>query len=224
MSTLVRCNRNCIFTLQNVDNTWISGRANIGGCFSSYFSDLFSTFDPVLPFDLADLITPMIIPADGAILDFIPTGEEIFTTVKFLGSTKLPGPDGLPALFYTAYWDIVSTEVICKVQDFFNTGCLFLSMNHTFLVLIPKVDHPFKVAHYQLISLCNVSYKIITKIIETRLKFVLPRMISAQQSTFVLGRIIQDNSILTQEIFHALSHKKGTKGGFALKIDVQGII
>lgn len=45
-------------------------------------------------------------------------------------------------------------------------------------------------------------------------------MISQQQSAFVPGQLIQDNSILAYEIFHALSHKKGTKGSFALKIDM----
>lgn len=75
-------------------------------------------------------------------------------------------------------------------------------------------------AHYRPISLCNVNYKIIAKIIANRLKSFLLCMISEQQSTFVLGQLIQDNSILAHEIFHALSHKKYTKGRFALKIDM----
>lgn len=81
------------------------------------------------------------------------------------------------------------------------------SLNHTFIVLIPKVDNPFKVLHYQPISLCNVSYKIIA----TRLKSFLPHMISEQQLAFVPSRLIQDNSIMAHEIFHVLSHKKRKK-------------
>lgn len=174
ISTVVRCNRNSIFTLQNDDGTWISGRAIIGSCFSSHFHDLFCTSDSVLPFDLVGLISPVITQSDGAILDSIPTGEEIFGNVKSLGSTKAPGPNGLPTLFYMTYWDIVSTEVIIMVQDFFTTGSLLWSMNRTFLVLIPKVDYPFKVAHYQPISLCNITCNIIAKIIATRLKSFCP--------------------------------------------------
>lgn len=52
------------------------------------------------------------------------------------------------------------------------------------------------------------------------LKQFLPCMISDQQSTFVSGQLIQDKSILAQEMFHALSHKKGEKGSFSLKIDM----
>lgn len=74
--------------------------------------------------------------------------------------------------------------------------------------------------HFRPTSLCNVYYKIISKIIATLLERFLPRMISEHQSTFVPGRLIQDNSIMAHEIFHALNVKKGRKGNMALKIDM----
>lgn len=45
-------------------------------------------------------------------------------------------------------------------------------------------------------------------------------MISEQQSAYVLGRLIQDNSILTHEIFHALSLNRSQSGTLALKINM----
>lgn len=145
----------------------MSGRNNIGDCFTNHFGDLFCSSNLSIPFDLANLITKVLSPTNVTLLDIIPTSEEIFQTVKSLRSTKAPGPNGLPTLFYTAYWDIVGNEVISTVQEFFNTGRLMKSLNHTFIVLIPKVGNPFKVSHYRPISLCNVSYKIIAKIIAT---------------------------------------------------------
>lgn len=56
------------------------------------------------------------------------------------------------------------------------------------------------------------------------LKQFLPRMISDQQSTFVSGQLIQDNSILAQEMFHALSHKKGEKGTLQKKAPVAAVL
>ncbi|XP_010451645.1 PREDICTED: uncharacterized protein LOC104733795 [Camelina sativa] len=71
------------------------------------------------------------------------------------------------------------------------------------------------------ISLCNVGYKIISKILCQRLKKVLPGLISETQSAFVPGRLISDNILIAQEIFHALRTNPSCKGKFmAIKTDM----
>lgn len=106
---------NSILTLQQGDNTWIMGRDNIGACFSYYFDELFCSSNPAIPFEFSNLITSLITSAEAAVLDSIPTEVEIFNSVRSLGSTKALGPEGLPALFYTTYWDTVSSEEIRRV-------------------------------------------------------------------------------------------------------------
>jgi len=64
------------------------------------------------------------------------------------------------------------------------------------LALIPKDPNPLSFEHFRPISLCNVSYKIITKILENRLKKLLPYLISENQGGFVPKRQIMDNVIL----------------------------
>lgn len=81
-----------------------------GDCFTKFYTDPFCSSNPSIPFDLANLISPVITSEDYPILDSIPIVEEIFRTIKSLGSTKASGPDGLPALFYKQYWDIVDTH------------------------------------------------------------------------------------------------------------------
>lgn len=50
---------------------------------------------------------------------------------------------------------------------------------------------------------------------------ILSSIISPYQTTFLPGRLIQENTILVQEIFHHLKKKKGKKGLMAIKIDME---
>jgi len=81
---------------------------------------------------------------------------------------------------------------------------MFPVMNATFIALIPKEDQPSTPDKYRPIALCNIIYKIVSKIITSKLKLLLPLIISPEQSGYVEGRQIMDSIILTHEIIHSL--------------------
>lgn len=149
------------------------------------------------------------------------TEEEVKEVVFSISGSKAPGPDGFTGAFYHKYWEDIKDTILQEVQNFFEKGIFDKTMNHTNLCLIPKPKNPRHESDYRTIALCNVSYKIISKILVTRLKKHLANIISEEQAAFILGRVITDNVIIAHEITHALKVKKRCSNSFmAIKTDI----
>ena len=138
-----------------------------------------------------------------------------------LSSTKALGPDGFTTLFYKKYWSIIKADVMLSIKNFFIDHSLPRDQNHTFIALIPKLNGSQSTHQYRPISLCNIFYKIISKILATRLKFFLPEIISPLQSPFVPKRNIQDNTILAHELLHSFKSRRGNGRYMFLKMDME---
>jgi hypothetical protein len=220
-STLIRRRSNAVNFLKTNEGAWLSNRAEIGGSFVSHFSNLYSSSKPPVAEDMLSLFSPTISEEDNIFLCSLPPEEEIVQSLSSLGSTKAPGPDGFTALFYKKYWAIVKLDVLNSISNFFQNKQLLFEQNHTHIALVPKLAGSHSVNHFRPISLCNITYKIITKILANRLKTILPKLISLLQSAFVPSRNIQDNTILAHELLHSFKNKKG-KGGFMfLNMDME---
>nr|KYP61992.1 Retrovirus-related Pol polyprotein LINE-1 [Cajanus cajan] len=89
------------------------------------------------------------------------------------------------------------------------------------ITLIPKTSNPTCWKELRPISLCNVSYKIISKVLVNRLRPLLQDLINPLQGSFLPGRGPRDNSIIAQEVLHHINHHRGKKGLLAIKIDLE---
>ncbi|KAL0300191.1 UNVERIFIED_CONTAM: hypothetical protein Scaly_3056400 [Sesamum calycinum] len=114
------------------------------------------------------------------------------------------GPDGFSIAFFQAYWNTIAEDVIAVVTDFFRGTPVPRSFTAISIILIPKNDSPQSWSEFRPISLCNVTNKILSKLLYTRLSQALPDLLSPSQSAFVPGRLIADNILLAQEMAHHL--------------------
>lgn len=158
------------------------------------------------------LITPCISEEENIKLIEIPNSQEIKKNVFQIKSWSAPGPDGFQAGFYQQNWEILGNDVIKMLQEFFRHGKLLKELNHTYQTLIPKNICIQTPSDFRPISLCNISYKIISKIMTNRLKPILHKIISPWQAAYVPGRNIMDNSIIAHEIVHPMKNTRAIHG------------
>ena len=147
--------------------------------------------------------------------------EEVEFAIKEIAPLKAPGPNGMTPLFYQTYWSEVGMDISLAMLSSLNSGSLLKSINHTFINLIPKVQNPEQATDFKPISLCNVIYKIVSKVIANSLKPLLNSIISEAHSAFTTDKLITNNILIA---FESLHHMKSTcmgKTGFmALKLDM----
>lgn len=101
------------------------------------------------------------------------TTKEIKEAIDSMKSLASLGSDGLPAFFYQCYWDVVGNDLITNPLNILNKFCNVSKLNKTFICLIPKVSKPTTPSDSRPISLCNVTLKIVTKVISNRIKPIL---------------------------------------------------
>ncbi|XP_043697107.1 uncharacterized protein LOC122647867, partial [Telopea speciosissima] len=116
------------------------------------------------------------------------SNKEIMEVVFAFKNSKAPGPDGFGAAFYKHSWEIVGEDLTLAVKWFFMKSYLPSSVNATFISLIPKTGDVTSFAGYRPIALCNLFYKIITKVLSNRLQGVIGQVVSDCQSAFIKGR------------------------------------
>ena len=187
--------------------------------FSEFLNQIPEDYSGATMEELRELIGFQCSVEECNLLEEEVTGEEITKVLFAMPANKSPGPDGYPSELFKTAWSIISQDFIISVQSVFRYGFLPKGVNSTILALVPKKSDSLEMRDFRPIACCNVIYKVVSKIIANRLKRILPRIISANQSAFIKGRLLLENVLLASELVKDY-HKDGVSPRCVMKIDI----
>lgn len=141
--------------------------------------------------------------------------EEVLEVIWSLELDKAPGPDGFSIHFFLVCQSFVRRDLI-KMLNWTRTKCKVGGRtSSSFLALIPKKSKAIDFSRFRPISLCNSSYKVLSKIFSNILKKILSKILLENEGSFMQRRQISDNIIMVQESLH--SNKESNEHEMVIK-------
>ncbi|KAG5620558.1 hypothetical protein H5410_005776 [Solanum commersonii] len=174
--SLVKGRRNNlkVSRIMNEHGCWLDQEVEIAEEAIKFYQKQFTQERDCTDFSLLSHIPMMITKQDNGLLGEISGEEEVKKTIFNLNGDSACGPDGFSGIFYQTCWEIIERDVVKIVQSYFED--------------------------MKPINLSNFINKILSRIPHDRLRDILPRVVSINQSGIVQGRNIIENVLLTQEI------------------------
>ena len=151
---------------------------------------------------------PTLSESDRDSCEGLITKDELANALKQMHNNKSPGQDGLPKEFYVKVFPIIGDIFVQVVNNCFIDGKLSPSQRHGLITLIcKKPEKAEDLKNWRPISLLNVDYKLISKVLANRLRCVLGKIIHMDQTCAVPGRSILDNIHLIRNIIDYTNQK-----------------
>ncbi|XP_016168381.1 uncharacterized protein LOC107610918 [Arachis ipaensis] len=132
---------------------------------------------------------------EAAVLEVLPSPEEVREVVWDYESSKAPGSDGCVGL----------------------SAKLPTDANVTWVALAPKFVGAKEIKDLRPISMVGCVYKVISKVLVRRMRLVMPGSVGETQSAFVKGRKIHDGALIACETVQWLKLRK--KQAAIIKLD-----
>ena len=145
--------------------------------------------------------------------------EECYQAVKEMKWNKSPGNDGFTAEFYFTFWPILGKFIVEAFNESFDTEMLSNSQRQGVITLIEKdgKDHLY-MKNYRPITLLNIDYKILSKVLAKRVKEVLGDIIHYDQVGYVKDRNIGEAVRLIDDVFFQSLYQSV---GFIIAVDFE---
>lgn len=176
----------------------LNDRESIAGAFHRHYERLFA-YQPVdIEAYRANYLSrmPQLSAETKSLLEAPITHAEVESAIDNLSPNKSPGPDGLGAAFYKAFKNELVPLLKALFDEVFTTNRLPPSFSEAHTVLIPKTNQKAMlrlVTAYRPISLTNTDYKVLMKVLASRLQSIIKDLVGPHQTCGIKGRTIATN-------------------------------
>ncbi|KAL7613388.1 hypothetical protein Lser_V15G07136 [Lactuca serriola] len=183
----------------HINGVWCTDPEEIKKEVHDFFASKFHDAWPNRPKLISHLFKTL--SAENVVLLDAPfTFEEVKQAIWSYGGEKASGPDGYTFKILKSKWDLIKADIFRFMKHFESHGSLARGCNSSFISLISKVKDPLHLGDYIPINLIGCLYKIIAKLMASRLKLVIGSVINEVQSTYIIGRYILDGPLIINEV------------------------
>ena len=147
--------------------------------------------------------------------------EEVTDALLHMKQHALPGFDGLTVSFYRAFWDLLGNFVFDSIKYAESHKSFTKDQHRGIIKMLPKRNKaPNRVVNLQPITLLNVDYKLVTKVLASRVKLILPKIIHTDQQGFVSNRFLGNHILDIQTLMHLLDNLEDKADTTILSLDI----
>jgi hypothetical protein len=186
---------------------WVVGPVGVREAVVTFFKNHFDSVSWARPI-LEGVVFPSLSVANNLLLEANFSMEEIEAVVKASDGTKCPGPDGFNFAFIKEFWGLLKFDFRIFFYQFHANESIPLCLMSYFLTLVPKVNSPQCLGDFRHISLLGCIYKLLAKVMASRLAMVIGILIANTQTTFLKGRQLVEGVVVVNEVID-LAKKTG---------------
>ena len=118
--------------------------------------------------------------------------EEIYNAIRAGGRGKAPGEDGLGKEFYERIWTLIQDDLRDVLNQAFWDGKITSKQKHRITICLPKPWGNPTPADYRPITLLNLDYKILARMVARRLRPIVEDQLTYMQYCGIPGNTILD--------------------------------
>ncbi|CAI5458366.1 unnamed protein product [Closterium sp. Yama58-4] len=135
------------------------------------------------------------------------TEAEVKQAIQEMANGKSPGCDGIPKELFQHQWELLRKPVMAMIEEFVSSGNLPAVANEAVTILLYKKGEETDVRNYRPITLLTSVYKILAKVVASRMKAVLDQVISKEQFGFLPGRRLTDAVSLVADLIETAKNE-----------------
>lgn len=184
----IRKSRGKFLALKNETRDWISDVASLKIMDTNYFKNIFQSnhIKCIMHSNLSNHTYVSKDDCDSLSRPF--TAKEVKINLFQMDPIKSPGSGGIQPVFFQRFWADLSASIVNFCSFCFSSTSIPFDFNRSYITLILKSDQPETMLVFRPIGLCNTIYKLVTKIVTSRLWPILNKLFSPLQSSFIKGR------------------------------------